>query len=905
MSTDAQHAAVPPRPSIPPNPLTSPDPLIPPAPPRPAVPPRPARPPVTGAPGSSGPDGASGAPGRADASAPSASSSSAREEPPVPGGRVANGRAGTGRSAAEHAAARRTPGSAPGAVAEGDRDPDDEWRAFERRRPGRTSGTPDGRAVLSAANGAAPSGSSETGGKGSGVPSGPFPRFTGPARPPGSPIGAPAPFSGSVPAPSSGSAAGPSSGSVPAPSRGPAAASPSVPAGGAVGAGEPSGRGVNAPAEDGGTPRTRPVPPAGAGGSSAAGGATRPGAAPAGRDAPRRPSSPGAWDGARTPDPDGPEKPAGAPGPGNSPSSSGGSAGPPSSGPTRAGVESAAASGSGTGQRFPRLRVPPFAHRDAQSPPAPKASERHPDGPSDDRRPASSAPRPDGERSDRDPASRPRAFPFRIEARRTPAGDKRPDGADRGDAPRGDGLGGDGTAPRTGAASAQPGATRPAVPPRPAPAPAHPAPTPVSGPSPSAPSRPASVPWAAAPSRSASDPSAPVPPPARPPVPSSAGEAAGGERAGGERPRAERAVSQRAVAERPVSDRPVSDRGAGERAGAVGEPAAEERTEKAAPGERTGTRPDPAYSWTSAPPAHPGALPGGGRGRDAGGPRQAAPGPAVRPVVTFGEPEAFPVFPAPARPGVFGGRGRARAVAAAVCLVLGLGLIGGAATGSWLIGDSTAAGGGDTFAAARELWHEVPVDQLFPPTLRGDGLGPGGADRTWTRIAVAPDSGCADAFDPLLRRALSPAGCARLLRATYTDATESYVTTVGLLFTTADAATMTALKDRFRQEGYDRRDDLMPRPLAAEGTVAARFGPEQRASWHLAIQTDVPVVVWAVSGWADGRAVPRPQPAAEATVAKAGTDVAQAGLGHEAQGLVTRVENALRTTVTTATEQSS
>ena len=170
----------------------------------------------------------------------------------------------------------------------------------------------------------------------------------------------------------------------------------------------------------------------------------------------------------------------------------------------------------------------------------------------------------------------------------------------------------------------------------------------------------------------------------------------------------------------------------------------------------------------------------------------------------------------------------------AACLVLGLGLIGGAVTGSWLTGDVRADGSRDTFAAAGQLWHSVPVDQLFPPTVQGEGAGPGGADRTWTRVAVAPDSGCADAFDPLLRKALAPVGCLRLLRATYTDATQSYVTTVGLMFTRADAAAMAALRHRFAKDGLDRRTDLMPRPYAAEGhrrrrASATSSGPPGRS----------------------------------------------------------------------------
>ncbi|MFH9894005.1 hypothetical protein ACH4OQ_31810 [Streptomyces luteogriseus] len=275
---------------------------------------------------------------------------------------------------------------------------------------------------------------------------------------------------------------------------------------------------------------------------------------------------------------------------------------------------------------------------------------------------------------------------------------------------------------------------------------------------------------------------------------------------------------------------------------------------------------------------------------------------ATRPLVSFGEPEGYD---RDARPRPLGRRGASQAAAAAVCLVLGLGLISGAVTGSWLVGGSGDEGSPSTFAAAGSLWHSVPVDQLFPPTVQGRGAGPGGADRTWTRIAVAPDSGCKDAFDPLLRKALAPVGCERLLRATYTDATESHVTTVGLLFTTADAPGMTALANRFRKERLDRRSDLMPLPYAAEGTPAAGFGAPQRASWTVSVLTEAPVVVYAVSGWADGRTVDDPQPAGDAVEADATTAVAQAGLGNEAQGLADRVERDFRRNVRSASEQPS
>ncbi|MEU3946989.1 hypothetical protein [Streptomyces sp. NPDC029526] len=292
--------------------------------------------------------------------------------------------------------------------------------------------------------------------------------------------------------------------------------------------------------------------------------------------------------------------------------------------------------------------------------------------------------------------------------------------------------------------------------------------------------------------------------------------------------------------------------------------------------------PDPARSWSApTPPGTP---------------------PAERPVVSFGQPEGYD---GQARPRLLGRRPRPQVVAAAVCLVLGVGLIGGAATGSWLTDASADTDRDGGFASAASLWHSVPVDELFPPTLEGEGAGPGDADRTWTRIAVAPDSGCKGAFDPLLSKVLGPVGCERLLRATYTDATQSHVTTVGLLFTTADPAGMTSLAARFDQEDLDRRADLMPLPYPAKGTAAEDFGARQRAAWTVSVLTDAPVVVYAVSGWADGRTVAEPQSAEQAMESGATGAVAQAGLGHEAKGLADRVERGLRGHVRTATERPS
>ncbi|KIZ17656.1 hypothetical protein SNA_11690 [Streptomyces natalensis ATCC 27448] len=234
-------------------------------------------------------------------------------------------------------------------------------------------------------------------------------------------------------------------------------------------------------------------------------------------------------------------------------------------------------------------------------------------------------------------------------------------------------------------------------------------------------------------------------------------------------------------------------------------------------------------------------------------------------------------------------------MAIAACLVLGMGLIGGAAAGSWLTGAADAAPTpADSFAKGRDLWHDTPVDTLFPRTIDGLGVGPGGSDRRWTRIAVAPDGGCAQALDPALAKALAPAGCTRLMRATYTDATRSSVITVGALTTKSDAPGMLKLNSRFSTDNLGARTTMLPLPYAAKGTPAAGFGRAQRASWTVRILTDVPVVVYAVSGFADGRTVTDPQPAESAVRPGTTTAPAESGLGNDAKALADRTEAILR-----------
>ncbi|WP_243761282.1 hypothetical protein, partial [Streptomyces sp. YIM 98790] len=264
-------------------------------------------------------------------------------------------------------------------------------------------------------------------------------------------------------------------------------------------------------------------------------------------------------------------------------------------------------------------------------------------------------------------------------------------------------------------------------------------------------------------------------------------------------------------------------------------------------------------------------------------------------------PEPPPVPPVPPRE-----RHAARLAAAIACLVLGTGLLGGAVTGAWLSGGGTGRTDAEQqYEQARGLWQELPVDTLFPPELIGEGAGPGRADRRWVRAAVAPDGDCAGAFDPLLAEVLDPLGCHRLLRATYLDDTRTTVTTVGMLFTEADAEEMAALRTRLTEDGLAERADLLPRTFPGDSPGTAGFGDAQRATWTLRALPDAPVVVYAVTGFADGRPVATPLPAGPATAAGREKEsvVALAGLAHDAEGIADRVERRFRKAARQATEE--
>ncbi|MFJ7268404.1 hypothetical protein ACIQV3_17485 [Streptomyces sp. NPDC099050] len=222
--------------------------------------------------------------------------------------------------------------------------------------------------------------------------------------------------------------------------------------------------------------------------------------------------------------------------------------------------------------------------------------------------------------------------------------------------------------------------------------------------------------------------------------------------------------------------------------------------------------------------------------------------------------------------------------AAALCGLLGLGLTG--AAGYQAVSDHRDAqrrvDPAVAYRKAASLWHSAPADTLFPPVLDGQGAGPGGADRTWTRITAPADAGCSEALAADWQALFAETGCTRVLRATYTDATRSSLITVGMVFTPADATAMESLRGRLTApSGY-------------------RFRDNRRAAWAASVVPEAPVVVYSVSAFADGRRLGAPSPAEDKMAEDAKGRVAESGLGYEAQALADLMEDTVRTLAATA-----
>jgi hypothetical protein len=151
-------------------------------------------------------------------------------------------------------------------------------------------------------------------------------------------------------------------------------------------------------------------------------------------------------------------------------------------------------------------------------------------------------------------------------------------------------------------------------------------------------------------------------------------------------------------------------------------------------------------------------------------------------------------------------------------------------------------------------WRTWPAGKIFPAQV---GYQVPGVDfsavtslnLTAHRVGIAPQTTCRAGTDQALARVLDARGCEALLRATYTDATSSFVMTVGIAVMRGTAPAASSLPSAHSQGGHAVQPTVTPVPF--RGSLAAGFGDRER---QLAgAYSRGPYLVLYTAGYTDGR----------------------------------------------------
>jgi len=205
---------------------------------------------------------------------------------------------------------------------------------------------------------------------------------------------------------------------------------------------------------------------------------------------------------------------------------------------------------------------------------------------------------------------------------------------------------------------------------------------------------------------------------------------------------------------------------------------------------------------------------------------------------------------------------------AAALIVLALGLAGFAISATGLAAQLLPR----QFTAAQQqqivnweiasLWQQLPAGRIFPASVRYQLSASVLQDATSLnldarRIGIAPQSGCgAGITTPAAAAVLHRGGCRAVLRATYVDATWSYVTTVGVAVLPSDAAAKKASQSLSQTRLTAARSAGTGRLAAGilvvryHGTAAAMYDYSRQISGSFA---DGPYLVMYAAGYADSR----------------------------------------------------
>lgn len=150
--------------------------------------------------------------------------------------------------------------------------------------------------------------------------------------------------------------------------------------------------------------------------------------------------------------------------------------------------------------------------------------------------------------------------------------------------------------------------------------------------------------------------------------------------------------------------------------------------------------------------------------------------------------------------------------------------------------------------AVRALWRTKPVEQVFPATVT---LG-----SQYVRLGIAGAAGCdvlPKSFAADLADDAPGTSCVKVLRATYTDVTQTVFATVGVVVIGGDAAARDKVWRQWTPDSASKRPELMPDVFPVPGTVAAKFANTQRVAWDSQASNDGSYLVYVVSAFADGR----------------------------------------------------
>ncbi|HEX6449525.1 MAG TPA: hypothetical protein VF060_08690 [Trebonia sp.] len=221
-------------------------------------------------------------------------------------------------------------------------------------------------------------------------------------------------------------------------------------------------------------------------------------------------------------------------------------------------------------------------------------------------------------------------------------------------------------------------------------------------------------------------------------------------------------------------------------------------------------------------------------------------------------PPGWPAPPEPVLARNSRGRGGAAAPAALVIALAGL-VVAAIGLGTQLLPRQFTSAQQQQIMAweVAGRWHDLPAGQVFPGTVGyappAALVGTGGpATLTANRLGIARQASCRSATDPAAAAVLTRNGCEAVLRTTYTDGTDAFVMTVGVVPFPSEAQA-TAAREELGAKRLRMSDGRTPgvRTVPVAGTSAAGFTNSRRQlSANIALG---PYLVLYAVGYADGR----------------------------------------------------